>query len=90
MSDEERKIALTLSKTLDHVEDLIQQGQTDGFEVVTEMRQMLIDGGVTSVDYAVVADPKTLNTAETISLPVVALIAAYVGTTRLIDNRIIS
>lgn len=90
LSKEEREIALTLSKTLGHVEGLIRAGQTDGFEIVTEMRQMLIDGGVTSVDYAVVADPKTLNTAESISLPVVALIAAHVGTTRLIDNRIIS
>jgi len=89
LSNEERTIALTLSKTLAHVEDLIRDGQTDGFEIVTEMRQMLIDGGVTSVDYAVVADPKTLDTAESISLPVVALIAAHVGTTRLIDNRIV-
>lgn len=89
LSEEERKIALTLSKTLDHVESLIRDGQSDGFEIVTEMRQMLIDGGVTSVDYAVVADPQTLNTAEVIELPVVALIAAHVGKTRLIDNRII-
>ncbi len=90
LSDQEREIALTLSRTLSHVEEMIHEGQTDGFEIVTEMRQMLIDGGVTSVDYAVVADPKTLNTAETISLPVVALIAAHVGETRLIDNRIIT
>jgi len=89
LSAEERTIALTLSKTLEHVERLVRDGQTDGYEVVTEMRQMLIDGGVTSVDYAVIADGKTLNTAETISLPAVALIAAHVGKTRLIDNRII-
>ena len=89
LSDEERTIALTLSKTLNHVEQLIREGQTDGYEIVTEMRQMLIDGGVTSVDYAVIADPQTLNTAESISLPAVALIAAHVGKTRLIDNRII-
>lgn len=89
LSEEERQIALTLSKTLAHVEELIGEGQTDGFEIVTEMRQMLIDGGVTSVDYAVVADPDTLATAEFVTLPVVALIAAHVGNTRLIDNRII-
>ena len=90
LADEERTIALTLSKTLAHVEQMIREGQTDGYEVVTEMRQMLIDGGVTSVDYAVIADPQTLNTAESISLPAVALIAAHVGKTRLIDNRIIT
>ncbi len=89
LCEQERMIALTLSKVLNHVEALIGEGQTDGYEVVTEMRQMLIDGGVTSVDYAVIADPQTLNTAESISLPVVALIAAHVGKTRLIDNRII-
>ena len=90
LSDEERTIALSLSKTLAHVERMIREGQTDGYEIVTEMRQMLIDGGVTSVDYAVIADPQTLNTAESISLPAVALIAAHVGKTRLIDNRIIA
>lgn len=53
------------------------------------MRQMLIDGGVDSIDYAVVADPATLETADFIDGKVVALIAAYVGKTRLIDNLII-
>lgn len=86
---DQRKTALVLHKTLQHVRDLITSGQNDGFEVVTEMRQMLIDGGVDSIDYAVVADPATLETADFIDGKVVALIAAYVGKTRLIDNLII-
>ena len=89
LSEEQREIALTLSKTLNRVETLIHEGQNDGFELITEMRQMLIDGGVTSVDYVAIADPQTLDTAEFVTLPAVALIAAYVGETRLIDNRII-
>ncbi len=86
---EQRKTALVLHKTLQHVRDLITSGQNDGFEIVTEMRQMLIDGGVDSIDYAVVADPATLETADFIDGKVVALLAAYVGKTRLIDNLII-
>ena len=86
---EQRKTALVLHKTLQHVSDLISSGQNDGFEIVTEMRQMLIDGGVDSIDYAVVADPVTLETADFIDGKVVALIAAYVGKTRLIDNLVI-
>ena len=86
---EQRKTALVLHKTLQHVRDLITSGQNDGFEIVTEMRQMLIDGGVDSIDYAVVADPATLETADFIDGKVVALIAAYVGKTRLIDNLVI-
>jgi len=89
LSPEHRAIALSLSKTLDHIEQQILDGQRDGFEVITEMRQMLIDAGVESIDYAIVADPQTLATVDPIELPVVALIAAYVGETRLIDNRVI-
>ena len=89
LSDEERAVALSINKTLDEIEKQIQSGLTDGFEVITEMRQMLIDGGVDSIDYAIVANPVDLETSDPIRLPVVALIAVYVGKTRLIDNRII-
>ena len=89
LSPNEREIALSLSKTLDLAEAQIRGGQTDGFEVITEMRQALIDGGVDNIDYAIVADPQTLETSDPIKRPVVALIAAHVGTTRLIDNRLI-
>jgi pantoate--beta-alanine ligase len=90
LTPEQRKIALSLSQTLDHVQQLIESGQRDGFEVITEMRQMLIDAGVDGIDYAIVANPNTLEIVDPIELPVVALIAAHVGTTRLIDNRVFS
>ena len=90
LSEDEREIALTLSKTLAHVEKQIEDGQRDGFEVVTEMRQMLIDGGVSSIDYAAVVNPDTLESADPITLPVAMLIAVYVGKTRLIDNCVVS
>jgi pantoate--beta-alanine ligase len=90
LSAEERQTALTLSRTLIEIENHIRAGQRDSYELIAEMRQMLIDGGVTSVDYAVIAHPDSLETTETVSLPVVALVAAYVGKTRLIDNRVVS
>ena len=85
----ERQIALSLNKTLVAVENQIRQGQRDSYELIVEMRQMLIDGGVTSIDYAAIADPQTLETPEQVRLPVVAMVAAHVGRTRLIDNRVI-
>lgn len=85
---EQRRIALSLNKTLLHVEAQIKSGQRDGFEVVTEMRQMLIDSGVERIDYAIIAHPDSLEMADPIVLPAVALIAAYVGETRLLDNRV--
>jgi pantoate--beta-alanine ligase len=89
LSAEERKIALTLKRTLDLAETQIREGQRDGFELITEMRQSLIDGGVTSIDYAAVVHADTLETLDPIQLPCVALVAAHVGTTRLIDNCLI-
>lgn len=89
LSDDDREIALSLNQALDHVEGLIKSGVRDGFEAITEMRQFLIDGGVDNIDYAILADPNTLETVDSIKLPVVALIAATVGKTRLIDNRLI-
>jgi len=90
LSAEEREIALSLYRTLEFVEAEIRDGQRDGYQLVVEMRQRLIDGGVTRIDYAAIADPHSLETVETIQLPVVVLLAAYVGKTRLIDNRLIA
>ena len=46
--------------------------------------------GVDSLDYAVVVDSETLGPIEQLNRPAVALIAARVGQTRLIDNCMIS
>ncbi len=86
----ERQIALSLNQTLVAVENQIRQGQRDSYELIVEMRQLLIDAGVTSIEYAAIADPLTLETPEQVRLPVVALVAAYVGRTRLIDNCVIA
>lgn len=89
LDEDERKIALSLSKTLEYTRERIESGDRDGYGLMTEMRQMLIDAGVTGIDYAAIADPKTLNVQEQIELPVVALLAAHVGKTRLIDNVVV-
>ncbi len=89
LSAEQRQIALSISGTLREAKERIESGNRDGYEMVTEMRQRLIDSGVTSIDYVAVANPDTLETADPIELPVVLLIAVYVGKTRLIDNCIV-
>ncbi len=89
LTAEERKTGLTLNRTLSHVEASIRNGHLDGFELMGEMRQMLIDGGVTRIDYVAIADPESLESMDEIRLPAVVLVAAYVGKTRLIDNRLI-
>jgi pantoate--beta-alanine ligase len=90
LDGDQRQRADALYKTLALADNLITDGQRDGRVVMAEMNQSLIDLGVDSIDYAVVADPNSLTLMDTITLPAVLLIAAHVGTTRLIDNRIVS
>ena len=89
LSADERAKALSLNKTLKQVQTQIRRGERDGHALMAEMKQMLIDGGVSSIDYAVVASPATLELYDTVDLPAVALVAAHVGSTRLIDNILI-
>ncbi|MGI9515799.1 MAG: pantoate--beta-alanine ligase [Pirellulaceae bacterium] len=89
LSAEERKAALSLNRTLAEAASLIRQGENDGRVLAAQMTQSLIEGGVTELEYAVVADAETLQVQEMVHLPVVLLVAARVGTTRLIDNVLI-
>lgn len=86
----DREIALSINRTLSMVAEQIEQGETDGHRLMAEMRQGLIDSGVSDIDYAVIADPITLATLDEVQGAVVALIACQVGQTRLIDNRVIT
>ncbi len=51
------------------------------------MRDALVAGGLTQIDYAVVRDARTLMPIEVFDQPARALIAARVDDVRLIDNR---
>ncbi|MEM9411582.1 MAG: pantoate--beta-alanine ligase [Planctomycetota bacterium] len=89
LDDDQRKIALTLCETLRWAAEEIESGELDGHLLMAEMRQQLIDGGVDSVDYAAICHPNTLEILDTIETPAVVLLAAHVGTTRLIDNCVV-
>lgn len=89
LDEQERKTALCLNQTLDYIRGEIESGETDSHMLMAEMRQRIIDAGVTSVDYAAIANVDNLKVVDEISRPVVVLLAAHVGETRLIDNCVI-
>ena len=86
---DERRIALSINRCILFAVEEIESGQTDGHSIMAEMRQMLIDEGVTSIDYVAVCDPTTLEIQNQIQKPTVVLVAATVGKTRLIDNSLV-
>lgn len=87
LSDEQRIVALSLSRALDDAADMVASGESD----VAKIEQSMMDelSGCDSVDYAVVVNTETLEAMKILSHPAIALIAARVGSTRLIDNRIL-
>lgn len=90
LSPSDRHHALALSRSLEHARSLIQQGERNYHLVEELMNQELARNPAVLPDYAVIRDPETLACPDMGSSEVVALVAARLGTTRLIDNLLIS
>ncbi|QDU13317.1 Pantoate-beta-alanine ligase [Gimesia maris] len=86
LSAEEREAGLSLSRALRLAEEKVAAGETDIAQIKAAMQQLLNATPLLKLDYATIADPTTLEDISTVQSEMVALIAARVGTTRLIDN----
>lgn len=90
-----RQKALLLSQALFLAERRLKAGETNVPSVCAEMRRHMESagprpGGDVVVDYATVADPQTLIELAAPAPDTIALVAARIGPTRLIDNLPIS
>jgi pantoate--beta-alanine ligase len=90
LSTEERRKALSISGALHEVRELVAAGHRDARVLRTAMQKALLGAGIDSIDYATIADCETLQELDQIQDAAVALIAARVGTTRLIDNEVLA
>lgn len=86
LSPSQREQALAISRSLTQATQLFAAGQRNTKTIRDTMRQTLIDAGISNIDYVALVDPDNLAEVEEITVPVMALIAAHVGKTRLIDN----
>jgi len=89
LSPPQRQKARALWQALEAAAELVQSGQRDATLVRDAMRQTLIAAEVDRIDYVALADPETLVPVTEVKPGTVALIAAHVGQTRLIDNRLL-
>lgn len=89
LSEEERKQAVILNQSLEAAMDAINAGEKDA----TKVKQIIIDKlhtcPLAKIDYVEVVSFDTIQPIEKVEGAVLIAIAVYIGTTRLIDNRII-
>ncbi len=89
LTADQRRSALSLWKSLCRVRELVDEGVHSIERLEEAMERTLYDEGADHVEYARVVDARTLATLTELNVPAVALIAARVGATRLIDNLLL-
>jgi pantoate--beta-alanine ligase len=90
LNPEERQRALVLQRSLRRVEEQFRAGQRNAARLVAAAKQIIADEPQVRLDYFEIVDPDTLEPLDQISRPALAAVAACVGTTRLIDNVVLT
>ncbi|MBM4164587.1 MAG: pantoate--beta-alanine ligase [Lentisphaerae bacterium] len=85
LSPDERRMGLGLSQSLALARDAATAGERDADVVIARMRAHLESRGL-RVDYVAVVHADTLEPVAALAHGQVALVAAFAGKTRLIDN----
>ena len=89
LSPAERRAATVLHRALDAARQAIAGGERDAARLVQAMRGVLAAEPLTSLDYAEIVDADSLEPVTCLRGACLALLAARVGSTRLIDNMLI-
>lgn len=89
LSPGERAHALALSRALREARRIVSEGEKEAERVRSAMRDVMEAELGVITDYVSVADEKTLEELDTVNRPALALVAAQIGPTRLIDNTVL-
>ena len=90
LNPDERRRALTLHRSLNSVEDEFRAGERSAARLIAAASKVFAQEPQIRLDYFEIVDPDTLDPVEKIDHPTLVAVAAYVGSTRLIDNRILN
>jgi pantoate--beta-alanine ligase len=86
---EQRKRALVLHRSLMHIQKLAESGEREAAKLVAAGREDFAQVASVRLDYLEIVHPDTLDPVMDISGGALAAVAAFVGSTRLIDNLLL-
>jgi pantoate--beta-alanine ligase len=89
LSVEERKAATVLHRALVAVRNELSAGVRDAMQLQTVMRRIIEAEPLANVDYAEIVSADTFEPVVRVARPSYAVLAVFIGKTRLIDNLLI-
>lgn len=89
LNAEERQAATVLFRSLNAARNAIEKGERDASELRAAMHRILDAERLARVDYAEIVDADSFEPVTRLSRTAYALLAVFIGKTRLIDNLLI-
>lgn len=90
LKPEERRAATVLCRALEAARKEMAAGARDALQLQTVMRRVLDAEPLASTDYAELVDADTFEPVTRVSRPCYALLAVFLGGTRLLDNMLVT
>jgi pantoate--beta-alanine ligase len=90
LNREERGRALVLQRSLQQVQRKFQGGERIAAKLIAAAKDVFAREPQVVLDYFEIVDPDTLDSVERISQKTLVAVAAYAGSTRLIDNIVLN
>jgi pantoate--beta-alanine ligase len=90
LNPEQRKQALVLYRALMRVQTLADRGESNSARLKVAGEQVMAEESAVKPDYFEIVDRDTLDSVSDISGGALVAVAAYAGSTRLIDNIVLT
>lgn len=90
LSVDERRAALVLFRALELAKTRIAAGEREPDSLADQLRSLIVAEPLVHIEYIALCDPQTLQGIDHVSDSVLVALAVMIGTTRLIDNIVIS
>jgi pantoate--beta-alanine ligase len=89
LTEQQKKDAANIYKSLQKCRQMIDAGVTETTEIITEMSKILQQVPSIEIEYLSIVDAETLRNIDRIAGKALAAIAVKIGPTRLIDNILV-
>jgi len=89
LSPEQRRRATVLNRSLMRLQMLMDRGEANSAALIVTGKQVIAEEPAAKLDYFEIVNPETLDPVSEVSGGALIAVAAWVGSTRLIDNMLV-